>query len=343
MLSKDGPYAYAKACGIIGKSFLGKIISSLSGLSSLSEFERLIFPEQHQELSGGELLADLESRIVKKTVRQILTIVNSFGNPPELIVRMLKTYEYSDLKACLQHIVCGKKEPPKISNIGRFGTVHFDAFPDLNAMLRNTEFRFLLSRDLKSIKVGMDVVPVETKIDALYYDGLIKSLRQLSAEDKQIAQKILADEISLRNCTWALRLRNYFHKTAGETVNDLMDIKLRDQTGGKKSSLTAAAEESVGFSLDSRPAWNGWKWENFLNPEEASVHWVADPRHFQNSASGYLYRLAEKSFHRAPASVSSVFCFIKLRQFEEDLLTSIAEGLALGIESAEVFKMLGAA
>ena len=342
-MPETSSYAYAKACGIIGKSFTGKGMSSLAELRSLSELDRLIFSDQNRELSGREMLADLEDRIVKKTVRQIMTIVNSFREPPELIVRMLRTYEYSDLKACLQHISSGKKEPPEISNIGRFGTVHFDAFPDLNAMLKNTEFSFLLSQDLKSIKTGMDIVPIETKIDTLYYNGLIKSLRQLSAEDKQIAQKILADEISLRNCTWALRLRTYFHKTAGETVNDLMDIKLRDQTGGKKSSLTAAAEESVGFSLDSRPAWNGWKWENFLNPEEASVHWVADPRHFQNAASGYLYRLALKSFHRAPSSVSSVFCFIKLKQFEEDLLTSIAEGLALGVESAVVFKMLGAA
>jgi vacuolar-type H+-ATPase subunit C/Vma6 len=137
-----------------------------------------------------------------------------------------------------------------------------------------------------------------------------------------------------------LRLRTYFHKTAGETVNDLMDIKLRDQTGGKKSSLTAAAAESVGFSLDSRPAWNGWKWEKLLNPEEASVHWTADPRLFQNAASGYLYRLAMRCFHRVPSSVSSIFCFIKIKQFEEDLLTSIAEGLALGIDSAGVFKLL---
>jgi len=337
---ETSPYAYAKACGIIGKSFIGKKISSLAGLRSLSELDRLIFPNQNGELSGREILADLEDRIVKKTVRQIMTIVNSFADPPELIARMIKTYEYSDLKACLQHIAGGKKEPPKISDIGRFGTVHFEAFPDLNAMLKNTEFKFLLSHDLKSIKAGMDIAPVETKIDTLYYNSLIKSLTQLPVGDRQVAQKILTDEISLRNCTWALRLRTYYHKTAAETVNNLMNIKLRDQTDGEKSSLAAEAVESLGFPLDSRPAWNGWKWENLLNPEEASVHWAADPRLFQNAASGYLYKLAMRCFHRVPSSVSSIFCFIKLKQFEEDLLTSIAEGLALGIESAGVFKLL---
>ena len=335
-----GPYAYAKACGIIGKSFIGKRISSLSALRSLSELDRLVFPEHHRDLPARELLSDIEDRIIGRTVRQIMTITGSYENPPEIIVRMLRSYEYSDLKICIQHIASGKKEPPLFCDIGRFRTVNFDAFPDMNAMLKNTEFAFLLSQDLKNLKTGTDVAPIETRIDTHFYNSLIDCLISLSPEDREITQRILEDEISLRNCTWALRLRTYYHKIAGETVKNLMDIKLRDQKEGKKSSLAAEAVESLGFSLDSRPAWKGWKWENLLNPEEASVHWAADPRFFQNAASGYLYRLASRNFHRVPMSVSSVFCFIKLKQFEEDLLTSIAEGLALGIDSANVFRLL---
>jgi len=333
-MQEMSPYAYAKACGIIGKSFVGKRISSLSGLRSLSELDRMIFPDHHGDLPGREMLTDLEDRIVKKTVRQIMAIVDSFDNPPDLLVRMLKTYEYSDLKVCLQHIAGGKKELPKISDIGRFGTVNFDAYPNLNAMLENTEFEFLLSQELKSVTAGMDIAPVETKIDALYYNGLIKSLTPLSAEDRQIAQKILADEIALRNCTWAFRLRTYYQKTTSEVKKYLMDIKLRGD------SLAQDAVESLEYPLDSRLLWKGWKWESLLNREETSAHWTVDPRHFQNAASGYLYRLAARSFHRVPMSVSSVFCFIKLKQFEEDLLTSVAEGLSLGIESSGVFKLL---
>ena len=38
-------FAYAKACGIIGKSFIGKRISALGKLHSLNELDRLVFPE----------------------------------------------------------------------------------------------------------------------------------------------------------------------------------------------------------------------------------------------------------------------------------------------------------
>jgi len=73
-----------------------------------------------------------------------------------------------------------------------------------------------------------------------------------------------------------------------------------------------------------------------------SVNWTANPRYFQNAASQYLYHLAMKSFHRSPMSVSATFCFIKIKQFEEDILTSVAEGLALGMDSTSVFKLLEA-
>jgi len=94
------------------------------------------------------------------------------------------------------------------------------------------------------------------------------------------------------------------------------------------------------FPLDSRPAWNGWRWEHFLNPHNAGEHWTVDPRYFQNAASRHIYRLSLHYFRTMPFSVSSLFCFIKLKQYEENLLISIAEGLWLGMTGKDVFAML---
>jgi len=337
MMSGDASYAYAKACGIISKSYLGKRISILSGLHALSELDRQIFPDLRRELPGRELLLDLERRITERAVRQILTIVRSYSEPPELLVRMLKVYEYDDLKVCLQHIAAGKKNIPGISNIGSFGTVRFEAYPDIKAMIRGTEYAFILP-DLGSRQnENIDIAQIETKLDAHYYSALAECIPNLSVDDQFIVQKILGDEISLRNCAWALRLRTYYQKSSSETSKHLMNIKFK---GEKTTSLATHASSSLDFHLDSRQDWRGWKWEKLLNPEEPSVIWNANPRHFQNAASQYLYRLAMRNFHHSPMEISSFFCFIKLKQYEEDLLTSVAEGLALGIESAGVFKLL---
>jgi vacuolar-type H+-ATPase subunit C/Vma6 len=338
--SGERAYTYAKACGIIGKSFVGKRISALKGIRSPSELDRLVFPEAHRELPGKELLSDLEKRIEKRAVDQILTIINSFLKPPELFIRQLRVYEITDLKTCLHHIAGGIKTLPSLCDIGHYRTIRFEAFPDLAAMLHGTEYQFILSKDVKTLQPdSAEFALIETGLDICYYRDLIESLRHLSGEDRAAAQRILADEISLRNCVWALRLRTYFKKTAAETGGYLMNIST--QTAPIKD-LAAEAFKLLELPLDSRASWKDWKWEKFLNPERQGERWDVNPRYFQNAASQYLYRLARRCFHSASMSLSTVFCFIKLKQFEEDLLTSIAEGLSMGMGSADVFELIEA-
>jgi len=341
-IHSDAPFAYSKACGILSKSFTGKKLSAFSGIHSLGELDRLVFPEEHRELPGHELLLDLEHRLVDRAVRQILSIVEAFEKPPLLLIRMLKGYEYSDLKACL-HVIMSEKDPPAskiphIADLGYFSTVRFNAFPDIGTMVKGTEFEFIAS----DISNGADITEIESKLDMRYYLELIESLAELPAEDRDIAQKILADEICLRNCVWAFRLRSYYQKTAAQTAKQLLDIKLPAKAR-KNFSLASDALLSLDFPLDTRAPWRGWRWEKLLNPEDPAVHWSLNPRYFQNAASQYIYRLTKRSFHRIPVSTSAFFCFIKLKQFEEDVLTSFAEGLALGMDSAEVFRLLEAA
>jgi len=337
---EDSGYAYAKAGWLIGKSWLGGRASALTSLRTLTELDRLIFPDNYRELPGRELLPSLEKRIITRAARQILSVVNSYSNPPKLLVRMLKGFEYGDLKECLAHIAGGNNELPAISDIGRFKTIRFDAFPDIGAMIKKTEFESLLSGDIKSIKAGMDLTEIDAKLDWRFYQSLIESLSQLDWEDRETAARIIADEVSLRSCLWTLRLRTYYHKSEAETKKYLFEFKLPGFIRQNKTSLSHEAKVSLDFSLDFRENWRGWRWEKFLNQEQAPVHWKADPRYFQNSALQYLYHLSYHGFHSSPMSVSAIFCFIKLKQFEEDLLTSVAEGLALGMESGVVFKML---
>ncbi|MDR0501839.1 MAG: V-type ATPase subunit [Treponema sp.] len=338
-MQDDNAYAYAKACGIIGKSFVGERISSLSGLRNLSELDRIIsagFHKTQDSLPQSVLNpANSEIMIIRRAVAQILSVINSYSQPPELLIRVLKAYECGDLKTCIHFIASGRKELPVLCDIGRFSGICFNKYPDINSMLRGSEYNFLLE-DLKDLKPDMDFSPVEIKLDRHYYASLAGSLSSLSDDDRRIAQKLLVNEISLRNCVWALRLRSYYNKSPDVTGNYLMKINIAGFYLGKE------AFESLKLPLDTRQSWKKWKWEKFLNAEETGAHWSADPRYFQNAASRYLYRLALHNFHNLPMSVSALFCFIKLKQFEEDLLTSIAEGLALGMDSGGVLKLLEA-
>jgi vacuolar-type H+-ATPase subunit C/Vma6 len=341
-------YVYAKACGLMGKSFVAKRIPELARPDRLSALDRLVFPQASRELPERELLPDLERRITERAVSQILSIVSSYSRPPELLLRLLRTWEYADLKSALNALVSGETSFPSWTRLGPFATVRFAAYPDLAAMIRGTEFEFLLSKEI-NLGRGADAVMAQARLDKHYYSCLWQAVKKLPVSDRTEAEKIVAEEISLRNCIWALRLRSYYGMPGREVSEHLMDIgpaqagkakKAPRARGSGAGSLAADAQAMLDFSLDSRAAWAGWRRERFLNPEIPGQPWAADPRYFQNAAGDYLYKLALRAFRRKPFSVDTAFCFIRIKQYEEDLLTSVAEGLGLGMSSQDVFALL---
>ncbi|MFP3088817.1 V-type ATPase subunit [Treponema sp. TIM-1] len=336
-------YAFAKACGIIGKSFVGKGIARLSPITRLTELDRLVFPLASRDLPERELLVDLEQRIVGRAIKQMSALVLSFRNPPELLLRLVRAYEYGDIKSALSAIAGGEVKPPEFIDLGALGTVNFNAYPDLAVMVKDTEFAFLLDEDVHADKNG---ILLQTKLDRQYYTLLWNSLFSLPEKDRIAIKKILAEEIALRNASWALRLRVYYGMAPEEIKKILVPIrngkKYVPQEASDTTDRTLAddAAASLSMALDNRPDWEKWNRVAFLNPEKSGESWNVDPRYFQNAASQHLYRLARQFFRRNPFSIDTVSCFIKLKQFEEDLLTSVAEGLGLGLSAKDVFAML---
>jgi vacuolar-type H+-ATPase subunit C/Vma6 len=336
-------YAFAKACGIIGKSFVGKGISRLGSVTRITELDRLVFPLASRDLPERELLVDLERRIIDRAVKQMNALVLSFRNPPELLVRLVRAYEYGDIKSVLSAIAGGEAKAPEFTDLGALGTVNFSLYPDLAAMVRDTEFAFLLDENIHTDKDG---ILLQTKLDRQYYTLLWNSLFLLGEKDRTAIKKILAEEISLRNASWALRLRVYYGMAPEEIKKILIPIRIgkkyvpQDVSSAKENTLADDAAASLSMALDNRPDWEKWNRVEFLNPEKPGEAWTVDPRYFQNTASQYLYRLARQFFRRTPFSIDTVSCFIKLKQFEEDLLTSVAEGLSLGLSAKDVFAML---
>ena len=335
--SGERSYAYAKACGIIGRSFVGKRIRNLESVSRLSELDRMIFPDTSRDLPEKELVVDLEDRILSRAVSSIISIINCFDNPPEFLILLLRGFEYADLKSAILSIFDKEAKAPAHSDLGRFQTVHFSKWPDIAAMVKGTEFSFIL-KDKDTLE--KEDVTLETILDIHYYKTLWKSLMDLPGRDRVISEKILSDEISLKNSCLALRLRTYYGMSPKEIKPHLIDIKI----SGKKQSLADDAVRCLDLPLDELSAWSSWRWKKFLNstPGEGLRHWHADPRYFQNTASRYLYRLAKKNFHLHPFSLDSIFCFVKLKLFEEDILTSGVEGLNMGMSNRDIFSMLGA-
>lgn len=328
-------YAFAKAWGIAEKSFVGPGTLRLREVNRLSELDRLIFPDSPRDLPERELLPDLERRILSRAVKHIIAVIGSFRSPPALFRYLVRVYEYEDVKRLIGAIAAGEPKPFVFTDIGRFRTVKFEQYPDMVGMLRDTEFEFLLREDPLSDQTRGGGVLLN-RLDRQYYELLWKSLVSLRRSDKIGFEEIFCEEISLRNVVWALRLRTYYDMPPQEIRERLVHIR----PSLRRPSLAADAIASLDMALDNREDWRKWKRLSLLNRDTPGEPWQADPRYVQNAAVRYLYRMARHYFRGRPFSLDVISCFIKLMQFEEDLLTSMAEGLGLGMSAQDVSTLL---
>ncbi len=124
-------YAYAKACGIISKSFVGNRVLNLEKAGRLSELDRMVFSSEAKSLPEKELLRDLEKRIINREVNSIISIVKCFSRPPEFFTLLIRSYEYADLLSAINASWDKERNAPAHVDLGRFQTVHFEAWPDI--------------------------------------------------------------------------------------------------------------------------------------------------------------------------------------------------------------------
>ncbi|MDR2900023.1 MAG: V-type ATPase subunit [Treponema sp.] len=328
-------FVYAKACGMVGKSYTGSGVSKLNSVNRLSDLDRLIFSADAKDLPERELLPNLEQRIIRRSVDQIISIVSSFSDVPELLVLLVQSYEVSDLKTMLNALAVKDTKLPNMTHLGPFSTINFDAYPNLDVMLKQTEYGWILDRK-DEISDSDKLVLLQIEIDQQYYKNLWDSLLTLPTKDCISIKKIIEEEIIIRNIVWALRFKTYYNMDSEKITERLVHISI----GKGKQSLAQDALACLNFSLDSYDDWMKWKRASFVNSESRGNSWSLDPRYVQNVSAHYLYTLAKKYFHRRPFALDTAACFIKIKQYEEDLLTSVAEGLSFGMTAQDVLRML---
>jgi hypothetical protein len=256
----------------------------------------------------------------------------------------VRAWEYADLKTALAGYSAGDQSAPPWTDLGLYSTVHFNAYPDLEKMLAGTEFGFLLDAPADApaderLEFGgeFDTDKVFSRIDAFYYKTLIAFLRKTPARECASIRRILAEEISLKNASWALRLRCYYNFSGKNIEERLIHLKMSK----KGPDLADDALAVLDWKPDDAQDWARWKRRSLLNPEEAGKLWRVNPRYFQNAASIRLYKLTSTLFRRRPFTLDATALFIRLKQFEQQLLVSMAEGSRLGLSAGEVMAALG--
>ncbi|MDR2491547.1 MAG: V-type ATPase subunit [Spirochaetaceae bacterium] len=360
MSISERSFLYAKACGIYGKSFLKSRAAELDACSSLDALCALLgLPPLPASLSGGAAspsaaastaaspqaaasqgsrgaaLSKLETQIHRNAEAQIRRLLDTFARIPPLLLVILRRVEVEDLSNALAAAGGGEAECPPHTDLGRSASVDFSLYPDLERMLAESPYQ-ALSAHIKKIDISKNYTFYQAELDKMYWRGFFSAVQKSRPADCRAAAAIGRAELELQNAARVLRLRVYYGLGAEDVKAHLINI----QPDGTSRPLDRQARAALDYPLDHRAPWQGWRFAAFLNPETPGVVWRADPRAFENNAAFYIYKMAKKKFHAAPFSLDTAAAFMYLKRTEARLLAAAAEGLALGIQPAETFKML---
>lgn len=326
-------YAYAKACGLSAKSWIGERARPLFAARRVQDLWALLFAEDVPLIPEGLIAQQIERKSEERIVREFARLLSAYDRPDPVSTTLLSLYEYGNLKAAVAALALGKTELPYIVDVGRFSFIAWDAWPDLEAMTRNTPAAWL-----KKAPSVAEEVALETRLDQKYYQTLFASLQSLSAQDRDSAEPLVREEIILQNISWALRLRVYYGRDAS-AIAPLLSHFGRDLADA--APLVAPALAILDRPVDAWDAWQAWKYGWLLNPHEEGVPWSIDPRWVQLAADRYLYRLARARFHQTPFTVGMLVSFFKIKQLEVQMIRVASEGLRLGASEAQMRDFMG--
>lgn len=320
-------YAWAKACGIIGKSFIGPRVKQLQAVHRLSELDSLLFPDSPLQLPAQQLVFALERRISQRAADKIVAIVSCFSDPPRLALRFVSAFEYADMARCIAAAVAGEKDPPHPIEIGRFRSVRFEAYPDIAAMTAGTEFDWIAD---SLQRAGDQTLDIQVELSRRYYRALWADIRAEGKRGRIGFEEVAAEEITMKNIVWAMRVATYYRGDTEAVERVLVDVEREGR------SLADEARKILEFGMDRREDWSKWKYSFLLNPVDSDGDWRLDPRYAQNTAARRLDRLTRVLFRRGSGAIDGLASFARLVRQEEDLLTSVVEGIALGVSPREV-------
>lgn len=340
--SSADAFIYAKASGMLAKSFVGARAAKLFTVISLEGLWELLFQSEVPSVPEHSLVQMIEEKAEDQFLKDFVSLLKKYSKSQDFLVDLLRFYDYNNLKAIIAYLDSTGNNakgtlPSHLASIGKYSMLKYDKWPSLAAMTAGTPVSWC-SRSEGSLG-GHDT---ERRLDSQYIQDLWDSASRLDAASRQPVMNLLKEEIILDNIVWSLRLRLYYGISSDEVLDRLMSASgCKSPRGMSGDELVRPAAQTLSLPLNSYREWEGWKYSHLLNPLEDGVEWTVDPRWVQRAARFKLYKAALHQFHHHPFTVHVLFCWFKVKQYELDCIRMVAEGIRLKVSPAQVGKFAG--
>jgi vacuolar-type H+-ATPase subunit C/Vma6 len=326
-------FVYAKASGMLAKSFIGKRSLALFEANTLHELWSLLFDAEAPVLPEAMFAKALEQQAEKQFADDYITLLRNYSKPDPILVVLLRTFDYDNLKD-IGAALCDHAETcPELVDIRPYSRLNYDAWPDIAKITRNSPSAWYNTPPLASNQHELD-----TKLDKQYAIELWEAVTSLAAVDREPVYDIIQQRIMLENILWAIRLKVYFAMPKEEIISRLA---FAEQDKKKSDPIAGEAMQILDWPVDSYDAWAKWKYAKLLNPSEEGVPWTIDPRWMNQTFKRLIQKRARLRFHLYPFTDATLVMWFLIKQFELDCIRTAVEGLRLNVDKQRVREAAG--
>ncbi len=340
--SAASAYVYAKASGMLAKSFVGSRAEKLFSVKSLRELYGLLFDDEVPAITEPMLAKFIETKAQRAFVSQYIGLLESYSDPDEVLITLLRSYDYENIKEIGAALCYKESVMPELVDIGSYSRIGYKYWPDLAAMTANSSVSWYNKPPKSSEQQAID-----QKLDMQYIAHLWNSAKKVPLAERELVLDFVRREVVYQNIMWALRLK-VFYKYDADRIADMLfyertvEDTAKRRTAGKTDLFARDALAILDKESDSWDAWSGWKYADFLNPHEDGVVWEIDPCWVENMMRRDLNQQALRAFHKNPDTAMVLFSWFKIKQNELGYIRSVAEGLRMNVDADEVLTAAGA-
>jgi vacuolar-type H+-ATPase subunit C/Vma6 len=317
-------FIHAKMHGLMAKTYFDDRLRFLLKITSLLDLSKTLFPEQETGSHEREIVSGIQRKFENSILKTFIRLLSFFPNPPPLLVHVLREYDYRNFLTLLRKKFTGFTDT-YLWDTGKYSLLKAAAEKDFPRSLEKTRFeRYIELMD------SLPLFELEFQIDKQYYEELIVCVKALPNGEKKLVLPFVQTEIRLRNLLWALRLKFYFHMSFDDARNFLFPLGF--------PGIINQARLVFELPVDEPKAWTRLSFGNIFSAERDGL---IDPEAIEGGANRYLYKKLRRFFYANPFTLASVYAFFRIKKYEARCVTSVSEGIRMGMTSREMSEALG--
>ncbi|MDR3284303.1 MAG: V-type ATPase subunit [Treponema sp.] len=322
--SAAAAYVYAKASGMLAKSYVGPRAARLFEANSLHELWALLCTQDAPVLPEALFAQALEQEAEKQFASDYITLLKAYSKPGGVLVSLLRSFDYDNLKDMGATLCAGAENRPALVDIRPYSQLNYDAWPNLATITKDSPAAWYNTVPQPGNQHGLD-----EKLDKQYTRDLWDSVLSLKGAEREALYELIRQHLSAENMLWVIRLKVYFAMPREEIIPRLA---YGTDTDKGSDPLAGEAFGILDLPVDSYDAWAKWKYAGLLNPSEEGVPWTIDPRWLYQAFRRRIQHMARQRFHQHPFTDAALASWFLIKQFELDCIRTAVEGLRLNVD-----------